>query len=339
VKTLRIIVLMHDYLVPPDDVTGQDMMTVQWKTEYDVTSSLREMGHDVRIVGVKDDLTVIRRTVEEWKPHIAFNMLEGFHEVGAFDHNVVSYLELLRVPYTGCNPRGLMLARDKALSKTLMAYHRVPVPEFMVVHVGRKARRLKRLEFPLIVKSLTQEASIGISQASVVEDDARLQERVRFIHESIGTDAIVERYIAGRELYVGILGNQRLQVFPVWELHFAKMPDDAHRIATERVKWSYKYQTKYGIKSGAARLPEDVKARLQHLARRVYRILDLSGYARIDFRMEESGKLYVLEANPNPQLSWGEEFSEGAEGAGLSYEAMLQRILNAGLQWRPERLG
>ncbi len=332
-------VLVHHYLVPPDNVEGHDMMTVQWKTEYDVTSTLRDMGHDVRIVGVHDDLTVIRGAVEEWKPHIAFNMLEGFHEVGAFDHNVVSYLELLRVPYTGCNPRGLMLARDKALSKTLMSYHRVPVPEFMVVHVGRKVRRPKRLQFPLFVKSLTQEASIGISQASVVEDDEKLQERVKFIHTSIGTDAIVERYIDGRELYVGILGNQRLQVFPVWELHMTKMPEDAHRIATERVKWSYKYQTKYGIKSEAAQLPPETALRLQHLARRVYRTLDLSGYARIDLRMEESGKVYVLEANPNPQLSWGEEFSEGAEGAGLSYEAMLQRILNAGLQWRPERLG
>jgi D-alanine-D-alanine ligase len=339
VKKLRVMVLMHHYLVPPEDVAGHDMMTVQWKTEYDVTSTLREMGHDVKIVGVKDDLTVIRGAVEDWKPHIAFNMLEGFHEVGAFDHNVVSYLELLRIPYTGSNPRGLMLARDKALSKTLMAYHRIPVPEFMVVHVGRKVRRPKRLQFPLIVKSLTQEASIGISQASVVEDEDKLRERVAFIHTSIGTDAIVERYINGRELYVGILGNQRLQVFPVWELHLAKMPGDAHRIATERVKWSYKYQMKYGIKSEAAQLPADVAARLQHISRRVYRTLDLSGYARIDFRMDDIGKLYVLEANPNPQLSWGEEFAEGAEGAGLSYDAMLQRILNAGLQWRPERLG
>ena len=335
----RVMVLVHDYLVPPEDVSGHDLMTVSWKTEHDVTTSLREMGHDIRIVGVKDDLTVIRRAVEEWKPHIVFNMMEHFHELGAFDHNVVSYLELLRVPYTGCNPRGLMLARDKALSKTLLSYHRIPVPEFVVMRVGRKVRRPKRMSFPLIVKSLTQEASIGISQASVVHDDEKLAERVRFIHTSIGTDAILERYIEGRELYVGIIGNQRLQVLPVWELRFSKMPDDTYHIATERVKWSYKYQQKYGIKQGPAKLPEEVAARAQHLARRVYRTLDLSGYARIDFRMDEHNKLYVLEANPNPQLSYGEEFSESAEKAGLSYEAVLQRIINAGLQWRPERLG
>jgi D-alanine-D-alanine ligase len=339
VRTLRIVLLMHDYLVPPDDVTGIDLLSVTWKTEHDVLVTLREMGHDVRPVGIKDDLTVIRRAVEEFKPHIAFNMMENFHEIGAFDHNIVSYLELLRVPYTGCNPRGLMLSRDKALSKTLLSYHRIPVPEFVVVHVGRKPRRPKRLAFPLIVKSLTEEASIGISQASVVHDEDRMRERVEFIHSSVGTDAIIERYIDGRELYVGIIGNQRLRVLPVWELHFTKMPDDVHRIATERVKWSPKYQRKYGIKTQEARLPDGVAASIQRLCKRVYRTLDLSGYARIDMRMDESGRVYVIEANPNPQLAYGEDFAESAERAGLEYDALLQQILLAGLRWRPERVG
>jgi D-alanine-D-alanine ligase len=339
VRTLRIVLLMHDYLVPPDDVTGIDLLSVTWKTEHDVLVTLREMGHDVRPVGIKDDLTVIRRAVEEFKPHIAFNMMENFHEIGAFDHNIVSYLELLRVPYTGCNPRGLMLSRDKALSKTLLSYHRIPVPEFVVVHVGRKPRRPKRLAFPLIVKSLTEEASFGISQASVVHDEDRMRERVEFIHSSVGTDAIIERYIDGRELYVGIIGNQRLRVLPVWELHFTKMPDDVHRIATERVKWSPKYQRKYGIKTQEARLPDGVAASIQRLCKRVYRTLDLSGYARIDMRMDESGRVYVIEANPNPQLAYGEDFAESAERAGLEYDALLQQILLAGLRWRPERVG
>lgn len=338
-RKLRVVVLMHDYLVPPEDVSSHDLMAVQWKTEHDVLVTLQEMGHEVRPVGIKDDLTVIRRAVEEFKPHIAFNMMENFHEIGAFDHNIVSYLELLRVPYTGCNPRGLMLARDKALSKTLLAYHRIPVPDFVVVHVGRKPRRPKRLAFPLIVKSLTEEASIGISQASVVHDDEKLRERVAFIHSSVGTDAIIERYIDGRELYVGIIGNQRLRVFPVWELHFTKMPDDVHRIATERVKWSTKYQRKYGIKTEAAKLPDDVAAQIHRLCKRVYRTLDLSGYARIDLRMDASGRVFVIEANPNPQLAYGEDFAESAEWAGVSYEALLQQILLAGLRWRPERTG
>jgi D-alanine-D-alanine ligase len=339
VRKLRVLVLMHDYMVPPDDLSGHDLMEVPWKTEHDVVVTLVELGHDIRKVGVGDDLSIVRRTVEEWKPHIVFNLMEAFHELGTFDHNVVSYLELLRVPYTGCNPRGLMLARDKALSKTILHYHRIPVPDFAVVHVGRKVRRLKRLGFPLIVKSLTQEASTGIAQASVVSDDDKLQERTTFIHERVGTDAILERYIEGRELYVGILGNQRLTVFPVWELHFTKRADEVHRIATDRVKWSTKYQRKYGIKTRAAKLPEDVAARIRYLCKRVYRSLDLSGYARIDLRMDESGKAFVIEANPNPQLGYGEDFAESAERAGVSYDQLLQRILLTGLQWRPERLG
>ena len=193
----------------------------------------------------------------EWKPHIAFNLLEGFDDITIFDQNVVSHLELLKLSYTGCNPRGLLLARDKSLSKKLLAYHRIPVPEFEVFRIGRPIRRPKRLPFPLIVKSLTQEASIGISQASVVDSDEKLKERVAFIHDSIGTAAIVEQYIEGRELYVGILGNQTLQALPVWELFFTNMPEGAKRIATDRVKWSVKYQKKYGIDSGPARdLPE-----------------------------------------------------------------------------------
>jgi len=339
VKKLRVLVLMHDYLVPPEDVSGHDLMAVPWKTEYDVVTTLRGMKHDVNPLGVGDDLTVVRTTVQRWKPDIVFNMMEAFHELGTFDHNIVSYLELLRVPYTGCNPRGLMLARDKALSKTILHYHRIPVPDFTVVHVGRKVRRPKRLGFPLIVKSLTQEGSSGISQASIVEDEDKLGERVTFIHESIGTDAILERYIEGRELYVGIIGNQRLTVYPVWELHFTKRADEVHNIATERVKWSTKYQRKYGIKTRAAKLTDEAGARIQYLCRRVYRSLDLSGYARIDLRMDDAGKPYVIEANPNPQLGYGEDFAESAERVGVSYEQLLQRILTTGLQWRPERLG
>jgi D-alanine-D-alanine ligase len=193
------------------------------------------------------------------------------------------------------------------------------------------------LQFPLIVKSLTQESSIGISQASVVDSDEKLRERVAFIHDSIGTTAIVERYVEGRELYVGVLGNQQLQVLPIWELFFTNMPPDARRIATDRVKWSVKYQKKYGIESGlATELPEAVATRIHHVCRRVYHALELSGYARIDLRLDESGNVWVLEANPNPQIARGEDFAASAEKCGLPYEGLLQRIVNLGMRWQPE---
>jgi D-alanine-D-alanine ligase len=339
VKPLRVLALMHADLVPPEDVTGYDVTEVDWKMEFDVAETLRTMGHQVLQLGIEDDLGVIRKAVADWKPHIAFNLLESFHDVGVFDKNVVAVLELMRVPYTGCNPRGLMLARDKALSKTLLAYHRIPVPEFMVVRMGRAVRRPKRLQFPLIVKSLTQEASIGISRASVVDDDERLMERVKFIHENIGTDAIIERFIDGREMYVGIVGNQRLEVFPVWELNWDKLPQDGRLIMTDRAKWSTNYQKKYGVMTGPASLSPEDAARVQHLCKRVYRTLDLSGYARLDLRMDATGRIHVLEANPNPQLAYGEDFAESAEHGGVSYEQLLQKIINYGLSFRPERMG
>ena len=334
----RILALVHRHLIPPDPVPeGTDISAAAWRTEYDVITTLKAMGHEVQTLGVHDDLSELRRASTEWKPHIAFNLLEGFDDITIFDQNVVSHLELLKLPYTGCNPRGLLMARDKSLSKKLLSYHRIAVPEFEVFRIGRPVRRPKRLPFPLIVKSLTQEASIGISQASVVETDDKLRERVTFIHDSIGTAAIAEQYIEGRELYVGILGNQALQSLPVWELFFTNMPADARRIATDRVKWSVKYQKKYGIDSGPATdLGEAELEKVQHICKRAFRALELSGYARIDLRLDETGTIWVLEANPNPQIAKGEDFAASAEKVGIAYDALLQRIINLGLRWQPE---
>jgi D-alanine-D-alanine ligase len=335
---LRILALVHRHLVPPDTIPeGVDLVSAPWRTEYDVVTTLRGLGHEVRCLGVHDDLGDIRRTSEEWKPHIAYNLLEAFDDVTIFDQNVVSHLELLKLAYTGCNPRGLLLARDKSLSKKLLSYHRIAVPDFEVVRMGRPIRRAKKRTFPLIVKSLTQEASVGIAQASVVDTEEKLKERVAFIHASIGTAAIVEQYIEGRELYVGIIGNQTLQALPVWELFFTNMPADSKRIATGSVKWSVKYQKKHGIESGPAKdLPDELLLRIQHVCKRAYRALELSGLARIDLRLDPAGNVWVIEANPNPQIAKGEDFAASAEKIGISYESLLQRIVNLGIRWQPE---
>src|SRR5215216_7355078 len=338
-KRVRILALVHDHLVPPEDTAGIDVLEAEWKMEYDVIETLREIGHEVRVLGIHDDLSGIRTTVQEFEPHIVFNLMEAFAGVTTFDQNVVSYLELLRLPYTGCNPRGLILARDKALSKKLLAYHRIPVPDFTVVRPGRKPQLSKKMRFPLIVKSLFFEASAGISQASVVENAEQLAKRVHFIHENLGTAAIVEQFIDGRELYVGVIGNERLETLPVWEMSFEKMAENRWRIATERVKWSTQYQKRHGIMTDRARLDDALTERIQRMARRAYRALDLNGYARIDFRLDDAGRPYVLEANPNPNLAYGEDFAESAEVHGISYERLLDRILTLGLRWEPERTG
>ena len=337
-KKTRVLVLLHRDLTPEEGVPASRVKP-EWRMEWDVVTSLRERGHELMLIEVHDDLTPIRQALGELRPRIAFNLLESFDDVVVFDQNVVSYLELLRVPYTGCNPRGMTLARDKALARKLLAYHRIPSPDFTVVPVGRRAKLPKRLCFPVIVKSLTYEASAGIAQASVVANDEQLTRRVQFIHETLLTPAIVEQYIDGRELYVGVMGNHRLRVFPVWEMSFEKMQGDNWPIATERVKWNVGYQKRHGIDTAEARLSEAEAAAIQHLAKRTYRALELSGYARIDFRLDADGRPHVIEANPNPQLAREEDFAESAKRAGVEYPVLLERIMSLGIQWQPSRDG
>ncbi|KAB2959990.1 MAG: ATP-grasp domain-containing protein [Thermoanaerobaculia bacterium] len=339
-KRLRVLMLVHAHLIPPAEATAEAALEAPWRTEFDVARCLEALGHRVEIVGVADDLEPIRRAVRDSPPDVAFNLIECFDDVAHFDQNVVAYLELQKIRYTGCNARGLMLARDKAVAKKLLSYHRIRVADFAVAPRGRRFRRPRQLQFPLFVKSLALDSSIGISQASVVDSEEKLYERIRFVHESCGTDALVESYIEGRELYVGVIGNDRLTALPVWELFFEQMPEGSHKIATERTKWNAEYQERHGIMIGPAEdLPEGMEARLQRLAKRVFRVLYLNGYARIDMRLTADGQPCIIEANPNPQIAHGEEFAESAHQAGLDYPALVSRLLRLALAWEPARAG
>jgi D-alanine-D-alanine ligase len=337
-KKLRTLVVVHASLVPPESLEGRaDKDIAEWRTEYDVTTTLRRSGHDVRCLGVLDSLTEMRLAIKEWKPDIVFNLLEEFNGIVTYDQHVVAYLELLRQPYTGCNPRGLMLSRDKPLSKQLLAYHRIPTPRFAVIRRGTRAHVPRKLHFPLFVKSATEDASLGIAQASIVEDAAHLKERVAFMHEQIGSDALVEEFIEGRELYVGVMGNGRLTRLPVWEMVFGTMPASLAGIATRKVKWDKEYRGKYDIITRAAEeLPAAVLAQLDKLSRRIYRVLGLSGYARMDFRVTADGRVYVLEANANPNLEATEDFAESARAAGIAYPDLLERLMSLGLSYRAQ---
>jgi D-alanine-D-alanine ligase len=330
----RVAVLMHPSMVPPEDRSEYSEYELhQMKTEYDVVTTLRSLGHEVRPVAVANDLTPIRETIQDWKPDIVFNLLEEFLGRQELDHQVVSYLELMQVPYTGCHPRGLMLSRDKALSKKLLAYHHLVVPRFAVFPLGRKVHVPKGLPFPLIVKSLIHEASLGISQASIVDNPEKLRERVAFIHQRNRTDVIAEQYVEGREFYVSLIGNVRPQVLPIWELVFENMAPGMMAIATASVKHDPEYQRKRGIyQMHAENLTDTQRESISRITKRIARILDLDGYSRVDYRLSEDGKLYFLEANPNPDIASSEEFASAAAEAGIAYPELLQRILRLGHQ-------
>jgi D-alanine-D-alanine ligase len=330
-KRTRVLVLLHPDQAPPDSIKGySEQDIIAFKTGYDVVNTLRKARHEVRVLGVQHELRPIRAEIDSYQPDIVFNLLEEFHGEPAYDQNVASYLELIRIPYTGCNPRGLMLSRGKDLSKKLLHYHRIPVPAFAVFPMHKKIQRPQRLPFPLIVKSLSEDASLGIAQKSIVDTDDKLAERVTFIHEKIGTAAIAEQYIDGRELYVGVIGNDRMRVLPIWELYFG---DAASKIATAKVKFDVKYQEERGILQGPATdLAPEVYKRIQNLTRRICRTLELDGYARVDFRLSAEGIPYFLEANPNPEIARHEVFAEAAAFDGMTYSEMIRRIVALGIQ-------
>lgn len=335
---------MHSELVPPMKENGDkviygplkenDRLETPWTTEFDILSNLQEMGHTIRPLGVYSDLLKIRAAISEFKPHIIYNLLEEFDGESVFDAHVVSYLEMQRIPYTGNGPRALMLARDKSLAKKILTYHRIKTPKFAVFPKNKKKNLPKGLNFPLIVKCLAEDASLGLSQASVVHSQEKLLERIKYINTKIGVDAIVEEFIEGREFYVGILGNYRLNLLPVWEVFYKKSEKPEKEFYGRSAKWNEKYRCRKGINSGKAKISTELEERIQMIAKKTYKALALNGYARIDIRMDKDENIYIIEANPNPNIAYDDEFAESAlYQKKWSYHELLQKILSLGISW------
>jgi D-alanine-D-alanine ligase len=330
----RILVILHPDLIPPEQVDEKspDHDYQPWACEYDVIQALKKLKYRVEVLGVDDDLRLIRDKVESFKPHLVFNLLEQFAGETVFDQNVVSYLELLRVPYTGCNPRGLMIARNKALAKKILRYHRIATPAFHTFYYQRKIKVPKDLSYPFIVKCLREEASLGLSRASVVNSEEKLYERVRYLFDTYKTDVIAERFIEGREFTCGVIGNNRLEVFPPSELVFSKVDKPEKELYTERTKWSRKVRERKGVEVVSAKLSAEQISKMQDISKRAYRNLEIDGVARMDFRMDSEGRLFLIEANPNPNLARGDELAMSAEAKGISYPELIKKIVSHGLK-------
>jgi len=331
-KKLRILVITVAGYEPPDSLDGLSAERVLLvKTDFDVVNTLKQVGHDVRVLGLHDDLAPLRDAIDEFKPHAAFNLLEHFAGKSSLVPYVLGYLELKRVRYTGCNPVGMMFSSDKARQRKILRHHRIPAPDFFIVPRGRKAKRPPRLDYPLIVKSNTEHGSTGISEASVVTSDDKLAARVQYVHDTLDTDAIVERYVHGRELSLGVLGNKRLTTFPLWELTLPKLREGAPAIVTERIKWDAKRQRSVGAHIGRAEIDPTLAHSIVRACKRAYRALEQNGYGRFDLRLADDGRFVVIESNPNPQLAFDDEFADAAKAAGLEYPELLERVLRLGM--------
>ncbi len=332
-RKLKILLLFDSAGNPPADQDfTEQLKNPDWKTEADILKTLNDLGHDVRMLGIYDNPHLILQEVKEHPPELIFNLVEHFRDNPSLERNIIALLELLGIPFTGCGLTGVMLCKNKGLTKKILSYHRIDVPDFEIFYRDKPIHRPKKLSFPILIKPLREQASYGISQASFVESDQDFNERIRFTHEKLNRDAIAEEYIEGRELYVSILGNDRLEVFPLREIKFTQIPEEEPKFATYRAKWDDNYRKRWGIKNVFAdNLPDGLQEKVEKICKKVYRVLQICGYARLDLRLTPEGKIIILEANPNPMLAEEEDFAESARKQGLDYPTMVQRILNLAL--------
>ena len=315
---------------PVETFSERELKEEDKPTEADVLRCLKRLGHEVETLAVFDNVAGIVEKLKAYTPDVVFNLTESFYHDRSHEPNIPALLELMKVRYTGSGPEALLLCKDKALAKKVLTYHRVRLPRFVVSHRSRPLRRLRRFIFPAFVKPVSEESSDGISQASFVRMEDEAIERARFIHQKFNCDALIEEYIEGRELYLSVLGNHRLTVFPPREIFFEQVPDDAPKFATFHAKWNDAYRKKWGIKNAAAApLPDGVQENMARLARRIYRLLKIRGFGRIDVRLTPKGEIFVIEANPNPSLAQDEDFAQAAAEAGMGYDVLIQQILDA----------
>src|SRR5205809_2267897 len=333
-KKLKVLVLF-DGTSPTkvDQDFSDELKTKEWKTEADVMKALGALGHTAEHLAIYDDVDLLRQKLETFAPDVLFNLVEQFRNKSEFDQNIVSFFEMQGLPFTGCGSTGLTLCKHKGISKKILHYHWIYVPNFVVIPRGQRIARLKQPKFPLIVKPAKEEASYGISQASFVGNDEQFRERVSFIHEKYDSDVIAEEYIEGRELYVSVMGNLRLTVLPIRELVFREVPPDEPKIATYSAKWNEEYRKRWGLQNQFAKgLDPALVAHIEQTCKRIYRLLTIDGYARIDLRLTAANEVYFIEANPNPILAEDEDFALAAGKAGLPYPQLIDRIIRHGVK-------
>jgi D-alanine-D-alanine ligase len=333
-KRLKVLVL-SDGSGPTtiDQDFSKEMKTEDWKTEANVLAALSALGYTSEHLAIFDDLDLLRQKLETFAPDVLFNLVELFKNNPGFDQNIVSFLEMQGLPFTGCGSTGLTLCKHKGISKKILGYHHIRVPNFVVIPRGQRIARMKRPTFPIVVKPVKEEASYGISQASFVEAEEQFRERVAFIHEKYQSDVIAEEYIDGRELYISLMGNVRLTVFPIRELVFREVPPNEPRIATFKAKWDEEYRKRWGLQNQFADgLDPALVVEIEETCKRIYRLLTVNGYARIDLRLTAANELYFIEANPNPHLAEDEDFAQSAGKAGLAYPHLIDRLIRLGMK-------
>lgn len=330
-KTLKIVLLFDLSIKLSREEYADYWNTPDWKTEKDVRNTLLKLGHEVIPFGIYNDIEEFIKLVKDEKPDLVFNMSEAFSGKRDFEPNLTALMQLVGVPFTGAGPMSLQLCKDKGLTKVILGYHQIRTPKFIVAKKSKTVQSLKKFQFPAFIKPLQLESSEGISQVSYAENEKEALARVKFIHERLGVDAIIEEFIDGREVYVSILGNEKLSVFPPRELFFKQVPEDEPKFATFRSKWDQGYRKKWGIDSGwMEEISDSTQRKLIDVCKKIYRLLQIQGFGRIDLRIKND-EIYFIEANPNPSIAKKEDYALSANKAGVEYEDLIAKIISLSL--------
>ena len=296
------------------------------EVEEEVAEALGKLGHETtmhELDGTAKSLLGLARL----ECDLVFNLCESFADDDTADFKIAAFLELIRKRYTGSGTHGLMLAQDKAIAKKIFAFHGIHTPVFAKSFRGRLDFS-HDLQFPVIVKPAREDGSIGIEFGAVVSSIRELMERMDWLHANFNSPVLIEEYIEGREMYVGVLGNDNPEALPVVELDLSKLPDGTPRIAAAEVKWGKGTKAYRDTKSAVATdLPEETVLALQQTAVAAYQALELRDYGRVDMRLKPDGHIHVIEVNPNPWLSSKAEFAMAARKSGRNYAQLVEEIV------------
>jgi D-alanine-D-alanine ligase len=300
------------------------------KTKEDreeIFEALQKLGHEP-FYHIIDGTAQTLHALAKCGADLVFNLTESYAGDDTKEMNIAGYLDLLGLRYTGGGPHALFLAQDKAIAKKLFAFHGIQTPYFATAYRGR-IDHAHNISFPLIVKPLSEDGSIGIDSNAVVISVKELMERIQYIQDEFDSEAIIEEYIEGREIYAGILGSyERAEALPLVELDLSRLPKGTPKIASQEVKFDKNAEAYKVTKSSVVEdLDEETVTKLQETALAAYRAVKLRDYGRIDMRLTPKGEIYVIEANPNPWLASTQEFAMAAKASGRSYTQLIEEIV------------
>jgi len=300
--------------------------------EYDyVVEKLKSVGFNAYSLNIKDDINLLLKHLTEEKPDVIFNLIEIYKDNPRLEMNIVGLYELLGIPYTGAPAMGLANCQNKVLAKRLLSSAGIRIPHFFIVYV-KSTKYPHRLKYPLLVKPAFEDASVGIENESIVSNGKQLRKRIEHVLKQFNQPALVEEFIEGRELNVAVMGDRRLRVLPISEIDFSQMPDHLHNIVSFQAKWDPHHESYHKtIPLCPAPLPKNIEKRAKELAFRAFKVMGCRDYARVDMRLSKENKLYVLEVNPNPDITEGAGFMRSAQHAGMTYAQALKRIVKYAL--------